>query len=1081
MYNVECLQTCMLKRTILLAFCLHILIGQGVSQHRIGEFMAYGSNSGLPASFYYAVVQSSDGYLWIGSSSGLIRFDGKNYKTYFSDFADDHTLSDNVIHDLVEDDHGNLWTAGLFQGVSKLNLRTGDIRRYSKLSEDENPQYGIHQVMKDKDGEIWVGTAGRGLAHYLVSRDTFEFFYPDPGLPHDGSDTRANHVSGIAEDDDGEIWVGTAGRGLAHYLVSRDTFEFFYPDPGLPHDGSDTRANHVSGIAEDDDNPDILWLSCFKGVYSFHKKTRQFTGYPFYYPHEKVPAPFLCIETDASDKIWLGTWYYGVISFDKVTHEFASYTYPQADSPNSLHYLVLDIKSINDSILYLASGKEGLIAFSKKSHAMHALLTNDMLPIGSSDIDIQRISLTQGAGTFVGGNYFVYQQHAVYDRFSQSVYFPYGKHFGVYEIIYDPYRNGYWLACQNAREVVFLDRDMKTRKGYNSNTLMADQFLDIAIDHKKRVWVVTKDSGVLMFNDATNTFNKILDIPAFREITNPIRDIESTTEGNLWLLNSTDLYYYTVSTNTLEKFTITGGDEKPLRDLTLCAGVNNDAWIASPKGVFHCMYPSHMLKHIKPGPGRNEGLAKWQVKSMTIDRAGNAWLGYESDGIQVINGTDHSVISTFNMNEGLPGMQINYMATDTSGGIWAGTAAGLAYYDPNAETKVWQLFNRQDGVKRDYIDRPLLATTDGRVFFNIEEGISWIDSGNNDTVAKVGPTFHLIGFNVDGEPYQKGLLPEYLTSVDLPYSVREIRIEFAAMNFTHPARTKYFYRIEGISAPGEWIENKQATILLTGMKPGDYTVQLYAVDGEGIKSKEFTLPMIIHPPFWHRWWFVSFGVLVFLSFAYAVYRYRIGQLQKIQLMRNTISTNLHDDIGASLSNIHILTVLTQRNLSNHANASSYIAKAGDEIQRISESLSDIVWNISPRYDDLDNLFVRMKGYAADMLEGKEINAEFIFPQHAEKISLPMDQRRDFYLIFKEAINNLVKYSQSKEALIQVTVEHHLMCMEIRDHGQGFDQSIVSAGNGIQNMKQRAEKWGAMLYVDSVVGEGTRILLEMKVK
>ena len=990
--------------------------------------MAYGSNSGLPASFYYTVVQSSDGYLWFGSSSGLIRFDGKNYRTYFSDFADDNTLSDNVIHDLVEDDNGNLWAAGLFQGVSKLNLHSGHIRRYSKLSQDENPQYGIHHVMKD---------------------------------------------------DDGEIWIGTAGRGLAHYLPLKDSFEFFIPEPHLPHDGTDPRANHISGIAKDHDDPGILWLSSFRGVYSFHKKTKQFAGHTYAYPFEKVPAPFLCIETDTSDNIWLGTWYYGMLSFNKKTHRFTTYTYTYADPPNSLHYLVLDIKNINDSILYLACGNEGLISFQKENHTMTPLLTNEMLPLGSSDIDIQRVSLTRDAGTFVGGNYFVYQQHTAYNRFSQSVYFPFGRHFSVYEIISDPFRQGYWLACQNAGEVVFMDTKLQVQKSYTSTAGMADQYLDVAMDAKKRVWVVTRDSGILLFDERTQAFKKDADIQVVNEIDPSIQEIEQTDEGELWLLNSYNLYHYDIQSHKLEKFSLIRENERPLRDLTLCAGTADDAWVSSAVGVFHCVNNSHSLKHITPGPGKNEGLAKWQVKSMTVDRSGNAWLGYESDGIQVISGKDYHIISPFNMHDGLPGMQINYMATDTSGGIWAGTAAGLAYYDPAAETKVWQLFNRQDGVKRDYVDRPVMATADGKVFFNIEEGISWINT-SGDTSTGDAPRFHLIDFNVDGKPYRDDVLPEYLSSVDLAHSVREIRIEFAAMNFIHPTRTRYFYRIEGVSEPDEWIENKQATIILTGMNPGTYTLQMYAVDGEGRKSEEFNLPMTIHPPFWQRWWFVSLVALGFLSLAYAIYRYRIGQLQKIQLMRNTISTNLHDDIGASLSNIHILTVLTQRNLANPANASDYIAKAGDEIQRISESLSDIVWNISPRYDDLDNLFVRMKRYAADMLEGKEINAEFIFPPHADKISLPMDQRRDFYLIFKEAINNLVKYSQSKDALIKVTVDHHVMRMEVRDDGQGFDQRMVSAGNGIQNMKQRADKWGAILSVESAVGEGTKILLEMKV-
>jgi signal transduction histidine kinase len=155
-------------------------------------------------------------------------------------------------------------------------------------------------------------------------------------------------------------------------------------------------------------------------------------------------------------------------------------------------------------------------------------------------------------------------------------------------------------------------------------------------------------------------------------------------------------------------------------------------------------------------------------------------------------------------------------------------------------------------------------------------------------------------------------------------------------------------------------------------------------------------------------------------------------------------------------------------------------KAGDEIQRISEALSDIVWNINPKYDDLDNLFVRMKRYAADMMDGKEIVADLDFPEVTDKLTMPMDQRRDFYLIFKEAVNNLVKYSDASKASVRVVIDHKVIRMEVRDNGKGFDMANVHAGNGMQNMKQRAEKWKAMLEVKSEQGKGTSISLEMKV-
>lgn len=203
--------------------------------------------------------------------------------------------------------------------------------------------------------------------------------------------------------------------------------------------------------------------------------------------------------------------------------------------------------------------------------------------------------------------------------------------------------------------------------------------------------------------------------------------------------------------------------------------------------------------------------------------------------------------------------------------------------------------------------------------------------------------------------------------------------------------------------------------------------------------------------------------------------------QKLLLeMRNDISRNLHDDIGASLSNINILNELTKRNVTNPEKANVYLSKAGDDIQRISESLSDIVWNINPQYDDLDNLFVRMKRYAADMLDGKNIGADLSFPNENEKMTMPMDQRRDFYLIFKEAVNNLVKYSKASKATIEVRLTDHTIHLLVEDNGKGFNANNAKTGNGLMNMKQRAEKWNAEIMVHSAPETGTSVSLNMKI-
>ena len=989
--------------------------------------MAYGSNNGLPASFYYAVLQSSDGYLWICSSSGLIRFDGKRYKTFFSNYADPNSLSDNVINDIIEDDQQNLWIAGLYQGLTKYNLRTGQMKRYARLSADDRPGYGIKQLLFDH-GELWIGTEGRGLAHYLPEIDSFEFFVAQP----------SEHV------------VETSGI--------------------------------IYGIATDQVDPNRLWLASHTGLYRFDKKTKEFRQYRIPYPDTKVtPLPFICIETDKDNKIWLGTWYGGLYSFDPRTERFERHLYAGADPADPGHYIVLDIKSINDSTLYLATGNSGLLAINIHDHEIKPLLIQDQLPDGSSGIDIQRISITKDAGVFIGGNYFIYQEHPSFNRFSRSFIMPYGPRFMMSDVLYDPIRNGYWMACLDLGKIIFFGKSMKLYQEFSTHTQQPIQSLDLAIDAHHRIWVATFSSGLLLLDEEGQYFEKAsLMFPELADLEEQPEIVESDSIGNLWLASQKQITYLDINTRHLQYFDLGLANPAQTYDIKFKAGSHDDAWLASGDGLFHCFLDQEKVIHLLPDPTNANAIAATSIKAMTVDKAGNAWLGFENDGVQVISWQDHTLLNTYNLDNGLPYMQINYMATDTAGCIWAGTATGLSCFNPSASSPIWQLFNRQDGVQRDYIDRPFSATDDGKFFYNIEEGISWIDIGTNRELATHIPKVSILSFLVDGHPYREDVLPAYFTTVDLDYNVKEIRIEFAAMDWLHPFRTKYFYRIEGISAPGEWKENKEAVITLSGMKPGQYELQLYAVSGDGIKSEEVMLPVLIHPPFWQRWWFLFLcGVLLGAIF-YSIYQYRIRQFQKIQAMRNTISTNLHDDIGASLSNIHILTALTQRNIANTPQATSYITKAGEEIQRISESLSDIVWNISPRYDDLTNLFIRMKRYAADMLDGKEIQSELNFPESVERLTMPMDQRRDFYLIFKEGINNLVKYSGATTATIQLNIDDHVIVLEMIDNGKGFDVQSELPGNGVQNMRQRAAKWKAKLDIQSGEGAGTRIRLEMKV-
>src|SRR5690606_32527646 len=184
-----------------------------------------------------------------------------------------------------------------------------------------------------------------------------------------------------------------------------------------------------------------------------------------------------------------------------------------------------------------------------------------------------------------------------------------------------------------------------------------------------------------------------------------------------------------------------------------------------------------------------------------------------------------------------------------------------------------------------------------------------------------------------------------------------VQISFSANSYINEEAIQYSYQI-GTNRSADWSEfSNNHTVNFSSLKPGTYIFRVKAMDASGVLSNNIAeIKFEILAPFWQRSWFKVLMILAIAGFFYALYRYRLRQITRLQNIRNSISNNLHDDIGASLSHINILNEMAKRNLTSPHTAEAYLSKSGDDIQRISETLSDIVWNINPRYDNLNNLF-----------------------------------------------------------------------------------------------------------------------------
>lgn len=196
-------------------------------------------------------------------------------------------------------------------------------------------------------------------------------------------------------------------------------------------------------------------------------------------------------------------------------------------------------------------------------------------------------------------------------------------------------------------------------------------------------------------------------------------------------------------------------------------------------------------------------------------------------------------------------------------------------------------------------------------------------------------------------------------------------------------------------------------------------------------------------------------------------------------MRTRIANDLHDDIGSTLSSISILSEILSKHL-DHPNSAEMINKIGNNAHSMLESMDDIIWAVNPANDKFQNLGLRIREYAIPLFESRNISFHIQFPDSLATMHLSMELRRNIYLIAKEAVNNLVKYSQSETAIIEVFEHNSMLTLNILDNGVGFDSALPSSRNGLRNMHYRAGQINAELQIESSSGNGTKIQLRVRV-
>jgi signal transduction histidine kinase/ligand-binding sensor domain-containing protein len=307
-----------------------------------------------------------------------------------------------------------------------------------------------------------------------------------------------------------------------------------------------------------------------------------------------------------------------------------------------------------------------------------------------------------------------------------------------------------------------------------------------------------------------------------------------------------------------------------------------------------------------------------------------------------------------------------------------------------------------------------------------------------------------------------------------PHNKNAISFHFQSLSLVIPELNRCRYKLIGYNEEWTYAANI-GEVTFAALSPGDYTFVLEAANNDGLWNPASTsYTFSISKPFWATWWFLIGSVVLAVALSYAIYRYRLNQLIKIGNIRNKIAGDLHDDVGSTLSSISMYSEIVRNQIKDKSDINDeLLKKITRNSKEMVENMSDIVWAIKPENDAFKNIENRMFNFATEMCNLKGVTLNMDKARIDGDLKIKMEQRRDFYLLFKEAVNNAIKYADCTTLTVQFKVEQKQLLLSVADDGKGFDiEQIKKQGNGLQNMQYRASMHGGECKIESAPGKGT---------
>jgi len=1000
---------------------------------------------GLPMGYVMAVAQDSTGYLWLGTNDGLARYDGYEFTVFRHDAMDSSSIGANRINSLLVDREGYLWIGFSPFGLDRYDPRTGRFAHARANSLDANVlSVPLAHLCQDALGRIWM----TATVPYAWSAFVVDPALSGPLVVKDPCDLQQS----VRPLHNATTIIGPGGDP---WFTSPDTIRCAH----YASDGSVQLTDHrhnISGRMGDGirQSPNLLAdpMSGAMLVVEPGSLTRMSAGKAV--PVDTIHLPVAYHKKsellDRRGRIWA----------DRVT-EF-------------------------DARIDVASGRTEVMKTFVEGAAGKRNPIDGIAPVFED---------RSGNIWFASAGYGLFWSNTRNERF---------KRVGGGELLglYAGDLNGTTVLSNVDRGPVFRYKAPTIQPIERSRFAAGSGRTEHgAVDDQGRLWVGEGVPGSRAIKTVVVDGGGRTYIPALAN--DRARDFFPGKGNTIWIVSCADddrvtsLVHVDASTGSiLRRYTppIAMGRGINHTIISMSHHPDGSIWMGTVAGLHHLDPKTGVWKvyqHDENDPG---SLPHNIVLSTCLDPDDPQhllWVGTNGGGLARLDLRTRQ-FKRYTTKDGLPNEVIYGILPDARNNLWIGTNQGLVRSDPRSGAMT--TYTTEHGLPSNEFNSFSYAKTDkgelwfegmgGAFHFNPEDFYDTIPASPTviTGLKLVGKTVAVVGLgNATGEGYELPAPIEYVRRITLPYSERMITFSFACMDHTAPLKNTFRYMLEHFSA--DWVEvGTQHEATFTNLDPGTYTFRVQGRNSAGVwDERGATMEVIITPPWWGTWWFRICAAFLITGGVVAFYRYRLAQAVKVVRVRERIARDLHDEIGSTLSSVSLFSSVAQKKAAGKApEASELLGRITDSTTQVLEAMNDIVWAVNADNDDMASVIKRMHAFAVNVTEARGCKLHLHADEELKSVRLEMTQRKNLYLIFKEAVNNAMKYAGCTNLHVELRRDKSALVLRVVDDGIGFDlnngNGSIGGGNGLGNMRNRAAEIPGALTISSAMGQGTTVEL-----